>query len=193
MIEADGGYLLELPVDAVSSPVSLTATLARAAGTIVLAEADEEVVPEKLGGMSELAAIASGLGVIILSGAHVYRKGCGGARVSRHTHLAVEEAAVGLALFTALHGMKPSSVRAHLETTQNEAFGDAVDWVESNPAIAMQLRARPEVLEAGMFRCEPTKGFFGKMLARRAALQEEQAFLMTPAGAAGRSAGGRAG
>jgi hypothetical protein len=190
VIEGDGAYLLELPVDAVSSPVALTTTLARSAGTIVLAEAGEEVTAAERGGMSELAAIASGLGVLLLSGAHIYKKSCGGPRVSRHTHLALEEAAVGLALFAALHGMKPSFVRAHLETTQREAFGDAMDWVESNPAIAMQLRARPEVLEAGMFRCETTKGFFGKMLARRAALQEEQAFLVAPSG---KTAGGRAG
>ena len=188
VIEADGAYLLELPVDVVNSPVALTATLARAAGTIVLAEAEEDVSAGELGGMSELAAIASGLGVLVMSGAHVYRKSCGGARVARHTHLAVEETAVGLALFAALHGMKPSAVKTHLETTQREAFGDAMSWVESNPSIAMQLRARPEVLEAGMFRCEATKGFFGKMLARRAALQEEQAFLMAPTAATGKTA-----
>jgi hypothetical protein len=37
------------------------------------------------------------------------------------------------------------------------------------------------VLEAGMFRCEETKGFFGRLLARRTAAEEERAFAITPA------------
>jgi hypothetical protein len=180
VIEMEGGYLLELPVEVVGNPVVLTATIARAAGKLVLAEAGEEVDAAELGGMSELAAIASGLGVLIASGAHVYGKSCGGARVSRHTHLALEEAAVALALFASLHGVKTSVVKAHLETTQREAFGEAHDWVASNPAIVTQLRTRPEVLEAGMFRVEETKGFFGKLLARRAASEEEAAFSFSP-------------
>ncbi len=181
VIEADGGYLLELPVEAVGNAVVLTTTLARAAGTLVLAEAGEEVGVDELGGMSEVAAIAAGLGVLVIGGAHVYGKSCGGASVSHHTHLSVEEAAVGLALFAAHHGLRPAVAKRHLETTQNEAFGDAYDWVESNPGIVTQLRTRPEVLEAGMFRCEETKGFFGKLLARRAASEEESAFAFTPA------------
>jgi hypothetical protein len=180
VIEASGGYVLELPVEVVGNPVVLTATIARAAGRIVLAEAGEDVDPAELGGMSELAAIASGFGVLITSGAHVYGKSCGGARVSRHTHLALEEAAVALALFAERHGVKPSVVKAHLETTQREAFAEAHDWVTSNPAIVTQLRTRPEVLEAGMFRLEETKGFFGKLLARRAASEEEAAFSFAP-------------
>jgi hypothetical protein len=181
VIEIDEGYLLELPTSAVSNPVVLTATLARSAGTIVLAEAGEEVSAAELGGMSELAAIASGFGVLITSGAHVYGKSCGGARISRHTHLALEEAAVALALFTSVHGLRPAVAKAHFEVTQREAFGEAYDWVESNPAIVTQLRTRPEMLEAGMFRCEETKGFFGKLLARRAASEEESAFSFAPA------------
>jgi len=117
----------------------------------------------------------------VASGAHVYGKSCGGARVSRHTHLAVEEVTVALALFTAHHGIKPSVAKTNLETTQREAFVEAYDWVESNPAIVTQLRTRPEVLEAGMFTCEPTKGFFGKLMARRAASEEERAFSFAPA------------
>jgi hypothetical protein len=174
------GYLLEIPVEAVRHPAALTATLARSVGGVVLAEAGEEVEPREMGGVSELAAIASGFGVIVLGGAHVYGKSCGGARVSRHTHLAIEEAAVALALFVARHGLKAKTARAHLETTQRAAFDEAHDWVTSNPTIVTQLRTRPEVLEAGMFRCEETKGFFGKLMARRAASEEERAFAFAP-------------
>lgn len=180
VVELDDGYLVELPVEAVSHPVTLTATLARSVGTIVLAEAGEEVLGAELGGMSELAAVVSGFGVLIASAAHVYGKSCGGARVSRHTHLALEETAVLLALFARLNGVKPGSARAHLEVTQREAFGEADDWVSSNPALVTQLRTRPEILEAGMFRVEETKGFFGKLMARRAALEEEAAFSLAP-------------
>jgi hypothetical protein len=181
VVDTGEGYLLEIPVASVGHPITLTTTLARSVGTVVLAEAGEEVSPGELGGMSELAAIASGFGVIVTSGAHIYGKSCGGARVSRHTHLTVEESAVALALFGALHGVKPGTARTHLETTQRAAFAEAVDWVESNPSIVTQLRTRPEVLEAGMFRCEETKGFLGKILARRAAAEEESVFAFAPA------------
>ena len=113
---------------------------------------------------------------LVASGAHVYGKSCGGARVTQHTHLTVEEIAVALALFAAVHRVKPGDVRAHLETTQREAFGEAHDWVSSNPTIVAQLKSRPEVLEAGMFRVEETKGFFGKFFAKRAATEDEAAF-----------------
>jgi len=165
-----------MPAESAGHPVALTTALSRAAGAIVLAEADEDVSPVEVGGMSELAAIASGLGVLIVSGAHVYGKSCGGARISRHTHLTVEEASVALALFVALHGKKPSVARAHLETTQREAFAEALDWVESNPLLLAQLRTRPEVLEAGLFRIEEPKGFLAKLFARRKASEEEAAF-----------------
>ena len=130
--------------------------------------------------MSEVAAIAAGLGVLVIGGAHVYGKSCGGARSPPHAPLG----GGGRGRPGAFRGAPWPQARGregHLETTQNEAFGDAYDWVESNPGIATQLRTRPEVLEAGMFRCEETKGFFGKLLARRAASEEESAFAFTPA------------
>ena len=180
VIETAAGYLVELPTDAVAHPVVLTSTLARAIGGIVLAEADEEVPAGEHGGLSELAAVASGFGVLLANGAHVYGKSCGGARVSCHTQLALEEISVALALFTRLHDVKPKTVKAYFEVTQREAFDDAYDWVTSNPSLVTQLRARPEILEAGLFRCEETKGFFGKNLAARAAAQEERAFGLVP-------------
>jgi hypothetical protein len=181
VVERGEAYVIELPTQAVAHPVVLTATLARSVGTIVLAEAGEEVGARELGGMSELSAIASGFGVLVASGGHVYGKSCGGARISKHTHLALEETAIALALFAELHGVKPSAVKTHLETTQRAAFVEAHDWVTSNPTLVTQLRTRPEMLEAGMFQCEETKGFFGKLLARRAAAEEERAFAFAPA------------
>ena len=180
VVETAEGYIIELPVKAVGHPLVLTTTLARSVGSIILAEAEEDVTARELGGLSELSAIASGFGVIVAGGGHVYGKSCGGARISRHTHLALEETCVALALFAGLQRIKPATVRAHLETTQREAFDEARDWVESNPALVTQLRTRPEMLEAGMFQCEQPKGFFGKLLARRAAAEEERAFAFTP-------------
>jgi hypothetical protein len=181
VIEADDSYVLELPAEVVRSPIVLTSTLARAAGRIVLAEAGEDIGAAELGGMSELAAVACGFGVIVASAAHVYGKSCGGAHIASYTHLSLEELAVALALFAAHHGVRTTEVKAHLETTQREALAEATAWVDSNPAIVTQLRTRPEVLEAGMFRCEETKGFFGRLLARRTAAEEERAFAITPA------------
>jgi hypothetical protein len=181
VIEGDDGYLLELDVSAIAHPVALAATVARAAGTLVLLEAEEDVKTSELGAMSEVAAVASGLGVLLASGAHVYGKSCGGARISHHTHLTLEELSVALALFSEVHEVKPAAVKSYFEVTQREAYDEALAWARSNPRILRDLRLRPEVVEAGLFRCEETKGVLGRFLSRRAAEQEDAPLSFVPA------------
>ena len=166
VIEADDHYLVELDVADVGHPTILTTSLSRAVGALVLHEAGD--VPEDIGAMSEIAAAACGFGVLLHNGSYVYGKSCGGARVHQATHLSVSELAVLLALFCRLHGVKPGVARAHLETTQREAFDEAVAWCDSNEAIVDALRDRPTVLEEGLFTIEPVRGLFGRLFGRRA-------------------------
>jgi hypothetical protein len=177
VIDATDGYVVELPTSDVGHPALLTTALARSVGAIVLSEAEEDLVAEEVGPMSEMAAVVAGFGVLLCNGAYVFGKSCGGVRIRQHTHLSVEELTVALALFVKLHDIKPAVARAHLGTTQREAFAEAVRWTDSNPEIIEALRHRPEVLADGIFTLEPIKfmtGFFGRLFAgSRASLSPE--------------------
>ena len=71
-VETESGYAALVHVQDVSDPAILTTALARAAGRIVMFEADEEVDPRDEGPLSELTAVASGMGLLLLNGACVY-------------------------------------------------------------------------------------------------------------------------
>lgn len=168
VIAAGDAYIVEMPASDVAHPALLTTTLARSVGTIVLTEAEDDVDPADRSAVSEVAASVCGFGVLLTSGAHVYGKSCGGVRMHQHTHLTVSEHAVLLAIFCALHGLKASSARAHLDPTQREAFAEAQAWVDSNPALVKELESRPEILADGVFEISPVKGLLGRFFARPA-------------------------
>lgn len=163
VVEMDDRYRVILSAGDVSQPVLVTTAMARAVGALVLHEAGEDMDAET----SEVAAAACGFGVLLANGAAVWAKSCGGLRMARATALGVEEHGVLLALFCAVHGVKPSAARANLEATQREAFEAAHDWVESNPGLVESLRDRPALLEAGAFEIEPVRGAIGRWLHKR--------------------------
>jgi hypothetical protein len=177
--EHDDHYRVFVAVSDVGNSDVLTASLARTVGALVLHEAAED--PEDAAGPeAEIAAVACGLGVLIANGAAVWAKSCGGLRMAQATVLAVEEAAVALALFTAVHGVKTSVAQAKLGATQREAFDHAIAWIESNPALIEALRERPEVLEAGLFPIEPVRGLLGRWLHKRNVEKEQRAPAAAP-------------
>src|SRR5438105_12467350 len=145
-VETAEGYVIPLAIGDVGHPVTLTAALARGTAGIALFEAGERVPPAERAAMSEVMAHVSGFGVLLTNAAYVYAKGCGGARVRQATELSIEEHAVLLALFTRLHEKPASAARAHLDTTQREAFADALRWVDSNRALVRALEDHPESL-----------------------------------------------
>ncbi|WP_394847486.1 hypothetical protein LZC95_08480 [Pendulispora brunnea] len=163
MLETDEGYIAILSTAHVQNPTLLTTSLVRSIGAIVLAEAGEEVPEADLDLASEIAAVASGFGVLLHQGSYVYGKSCGGARVQKVTQLSVEELAVALALFLRHHDIKPSHARAHLDTTQREAFDKALEWVDSNEEIVDGLRERPEEIALGFFELSPVRGLLGRL------------------------------
>ncbi len=167
VIELDDGYIVEVATADVGNGVLITTNLARSVGALVLMEAGEELNPGEVGALSELAAVATGFGLLLLGGSHVYGKSCGGVRVHQATNHNLEELAVAVALFVREHDLKPSRARAHLETTQKEAFDDALVWVDSNPEIVATLRTQPHLLADGIFTIEATKGPIGRFFAKR--------------------------
>jgi len=161
--QLDGGYRVSVPVTHLGNPDVLTASLARSVGAIVLHEAGE---PGE-GKTSEIAAVMCGFGVLLANGAAIWGKSCGGLRMVQATVLTVDELAVALAIFAAVHRRKASQAREHFGATQREAFDLAHDWVESNPMLIDVLRARPAMLEAGLFDMEPVRGALGRWLHKR--------------------------
>jgi hypothetical protein len=167
--ELEDGYRVIVSANDLGNADLLTTALARAAGALVLHEAGEPVSVEE----AEIAAVACGFGVLLANGASVWAKSCGGLRVAQATRLPVEEIAVALALFAAIHRRgsakvaNVANVRKHLGATQREAFELASDWVESNPLIADSLRDDPRRLESGALDLEPVRGVFGQWLHKR--------------------------
>ncbi len=166
--ETPSGYRVVLEAPALRHLDALAAFLARSVGALVLFEVGEDASAAR----SEVAAIVCGFGVLVANGAAVWSKSCGGLRMSRSTALSVEEAAVGLALFLALHDEKPSKARRYLGATQREAFGGACDWVDSNPELVERLRESPSTLVGSAIAMEPVRGAFGNWLHRAAKRQK---------------------
>lgn len=166
-VETDDGYVAVLAATDAGDTTVLTTSLARSVGRIVLFEADEDVDPRDEGPMSELTAVACGLGTILLNGAAVYKKGCGGMKRHQATFLSVDELALAVALFVRVTDAKPGRVRKHLAVTQREAFHNALSWVDDQPNLVKALADEPETLEDGVFVLEEKKGLFGKLLGRK--------------------------
>lgn len=164
-VETEDGYAALVHVQDVGDPAILTTALSRSIGRIVMFEVDEAVDPRDEGALGELTAIASGLGLLLLNGACVYKKGCGGMKRHQATFLDVEEIALGLALFVRTTKAKPGTVRGHLEVTQKEAFDAALAWVDTQPTIVRTLVDEPEKLADGIFRFEEKKGFLSRLFA----------------------------
>ena len=169
------GYRVAVAVRDVADPVVLTASLARSVGGMILGEAGEEAssAAEERFAMSEIAATLSGFGLLLLNGACVYTKSCGGLRAHQSTRLDVASSAVALALFLRVHDLKPGLARRHLETTQAEAFDEALHWVDSRPALIAALQNHPESLVDGDFPVEETKGLFSRLFGARKAASPE--------------------
>ncbi|MBV9949924.1 MAG: hypothetical protein JOZ69_23985 [Myxococcales bacterium] len=162
---AGDGYRWRLEVAHLGHPHLLTAALARGVGQLVRLEGEQGgAAPE-----AELTGVMCGFGVLLLNGAEVWGKSCGGLRRTQVTSLRASELAIALALFLAVHGHPASACRSHLETAQREALGGAIDWAASNEHLVGMLRDQPALLETGLFELEPVRGPLARWLHRREA------------------------
>ncbi len=162
------GYRLPLPVTETGHPVRLVCALARGVSAAVLVEAGEEVIPSEVGMTSEILAVLSGFGVVMLEASHVYTKSCGGPSIHQGTVLAPNELATLLAIFCAVNDIPARVARKHLGATQAEELDEAAAWVAAHEAIITKLREAPELLEGGAFTFETKRGFFSRFLSKPA-------------------------
>ncbi len=161
-VDGEDGYVVSLSTVDAGDPAKLMTSLARVTGSLVLHEGGDEQAddPARL----ELAAVAIGLGVLVVNGSYLYSKSCGGARVHQGTALAVTEAAALLALFCRVHKVKPSLARSPLALTQREAFDRALVFWESNERVIATLRTAPELLVGGTFTLDSERGPVARLL-----------------------------
>ncbi|HEY8073365.1 MAG TPA: hypothetical protein VIF62_04635 [Labilithrix sp.] len=176
-IETSDGYAVLVHVGDTGDTKLLTASLARAIGRLVLFCAEEDVDPRDEGAAAELTAVACGLGPILLGGASVYKKGCGGVRRHQATFLGPEELALATALFVRVRDAKAGAVKKYLEPTQAEAWEEALAWVDSQPKLVRTLAEEPSTLEDGVFSFEEKKGVLARLFTRK---KEDEAELDAP-------------
>jgi hypothetical protein len=143
--EHEGGWLVNVFDAELHHPVGLTTQLARALGRVFLAEASTRPsdieAPEMVS--TELAAVALGLGPLLLEGSYVYGKSCGGPSVTQLTTLSVGELAIACSLFIEMGGHSVRRALGHLSTTQRALLSEAGEWAASNAAVIQKLSESP--------------------------------------------------
>ena len=172
-LEADANdvWHLTVPVQDVRNPVRLMSQLSRLAGDLLLARAElaasPRATPFERAVRAEVAAIACGLGPLLLAASHMTVKGCGGLRVYEGTALPTHSIAALTVLFAELHEARPALRRlaSGLQPTAAEALGDARAFFAKRSAFVQQLREMPEAIS---FHCDfgPEEGFFNRVFGK---------------------------
>ncbi len=157
------GYRIPLPMTELGNPTRLVCALARGVSAAVIEEAGIDVEPRDVAIASEVVAVASGFGVVLLEGSHVYAKSCGGPNIHRGTALETGELGFLLAIFCAANDVAARAARKHLSATQTEAFDEASAFIAKNEVVIRKLREAPELLETGVFQFEERRGFFSRL------------------------------
>ena len=149
-------------------PVALSSALCRAIALTVLREADAPPTELELDLAVDLTAVELGFGVLLLEGSHIYRKSCGGPSIGRVTALGPSELSLAVALSAAVHEQPLRAVNKHLSATQQEAFGEAKVWADSNSALVLLLQQDPERVAAGEFELREPASWLGRWLGAKA-------------------------
>jgi hypothetical protein len=160
------GWQFNVPAVELGVPEVLTTHLARSLGYVFLQETkrSDTDIDEPLEVSAELSAAMLGFGVLLLQGAYIYKKSCGGPSVRRFTALSCAELAVATALFSELAGHAAKPALRELDPTQREAMTEALEWARSNPRLLETLKTEPARVAAGDFALEDSKPWLYRTL-----------------------------
>jgi hypothetical protein len=168
LVDHGDRWTLNVPAAELKAPVVLTTMAARALGRVFLVEtADGAGVPEPVDVTADLAAVTLGFGPLLLQGAYIYSKSCGGPSVGQATRLGVSELAVATALFIALGRHAPRKALKELDTTQRAALDGAIDWAQSNDALVELLRKDPARVARGEFTLSDPRPWLLRVLGKK--------------------------
>lgn len=161
LVDLGDAWRLNIAPAEARNPVVLTATLARALAHVFLLEETSAARPieEPLEVTIELTAVALGFGTLLLAGAYLYQKSCGGPNVACLTALGLGELSVAFALFCKQGGHSMRQARAELEVTQREQLSEAETWMLSNPQVSQLLSKEPLRLVLGDFELSEPKSW----------------------------------
>jgi hypothetical protein len=166
LVDLGDGWRINIAPAEVHNPVVLTAALARALGHVFLLEetSAERPIEEPLEATVELTSVALGLGTLLLAGAHLYQKSCGGPSVACLTTLGVGELSVAFAMFAKHGGHSLRKARGELDPTQRELLAEADTWLASNPRVSQLLSSDPLRLVLGDFELSEAKSWAARLL-----------------------------
>jgi hypothetical protein len=159
LVDDGDEWTLNVPEYELAHPVVLTTFAARALGHVFLVES----LPRGAGieppveVTAEYAATALGFGPLLLEGAYIYSKGCGGPSVAQVTCLSLPELAVLSALFIELGGHSARRALGDLGATQRAALSEAHAWAKSNAPLVARLRSEPARVALGDYRLSDAK------------------------------------
>lgn len=159
LVDDGDGFTLNVPAFEVEHPVVLTTMIARALGHVFLVEAlpagAQIESPAEL--TADYTAVALGLGPLLLEGAHIYSKGCGGPSVAQVTRATLPELAVLTAFVIEMRGHSVRRALSELSTTQKAVLSEAHALATSNGTIVQLLREDPERIALGDYRLSDAK------------------------------------
>ncbi len=168
----DGSYSVQLGTTEVRNPTVLTTMMARTLGALFIAEANlgNLFARTEIDAASDLAAVHLGLGVLIMNGAAIEMKGCGGMKVHAATSLSAGEAALALAIQIELARIARATdesiriVSKHLGTASGDAFRPAVGFVEANIDVVESIAKSPANVEGDHFTLRESKSWLVRAL-----------------------------
>lgn len=183
LVDDGEGWTLNIPHYELAHPVVLTAMVARALGHVLLVEAlptgGRVEAPVEL--TADYASVALGFGPLLLEGAYIYSKGCGGPKVASVTSASLGELALLCALFIESGGHSARRALAALGTTQRSVLSEAHSWAKSNARLVKALRDDPERVAQGGFKLENDQPWLFRVLKRGQSEEELPLDFAAPA------------
>jgi hypothetical protein len=169
LVDLGDRWQLNVPEAELGAPVVMTTLTARALAHVFLVESagDDTPVDEPRDVTADVAAVALGFGPLLLQGAYIYSKSCGGPSVSKVTHMGVADLAVLTALFAELGKHSIKGALRDLDTTQRSLLGEAADWAKTNAALVARMRSTPQAVARGDFTIEETRPWILRVLGRK--------------------------
>jgi hypothetical protein len=176
LVDHGDGFTLNVPAPELAHPVVLTTMVARALGHVCLVEALPEGTPVEQPAelVADYAAVALGFGPLMLEGAYIYSKGCGGPRVAQVTRAALSELAVLTALFVEMSGHGARRAIKELGATQSASLGEALEWAKSNRDVCTALKRHPLRVAEGNYAFREAKPWLLRVFGKKAKPPEDE-------------------
>ncbi len=175
-------WTLNIPKHELAHSVVLTTMVARALGHVFLVETlptgARVDAPAEL--TADYASVGLGFGALLLEGAYIYAKGCGGPQVASVTAASLGELALVTALFIETGGHSARRVLSTAGTTQKAVLSEAHSWAKSNSALVKALRDDPDRVASGGFPIDDVKPWLFRILKRDTSADDVPRDLAVP-------------